>query len=140
MKALVLEHLEACYGIVTEACKKAGAGRTAFYEWLKNDPEFKAAVDEIQDVALDFVEGKLFERINGVEVLKGIDKETGEEITYTLPPDVQAIGLYLKTKGKRRGYVERQELTGPEGVNLFQGKSDEELLSILNQAIQKSNT
>jgi hypothetical protein len=67
------------------------------------------AVDEIQEVALDFVEGKLFERIKGVTVIKGFDKE-GNEILYELPPDVQAISLYLKTRGKKRGYFEKQEI------------------------------
>ncbi len=113
-KEAILSHLEDTYGIVTEACKRAGIGRTIFYEWKKNDPVFAAAVDEIQDVALDFVEGKLFERINGVEVIKGVDKD-GEEIVYSLPPDTQAISLYLKTRGKKRGYIERTELTGADG-------------------------
>lgn len=122
VKKALLEALEAHYGIVTDAVRKVGIARSTFYEWLKNDPEFKASVDDIQEVALDFVESKLFERINGVEVLKGVDKETGEEITYALPPDVHAIGIYLRTKGKKRGYVERQEITptDPNGNALTQ--------------------
>lgn len=115
----VLASLEAHHGIVTDACGKVGLARSTFYEWLKNDPEFKAAVDEIQEVAIDFVESKLFERIKGVEVYKGEDKDTGEMITYTLPPDVPAISLYLKTRGKKRGYIERQELTGADGNPLM---------------------
>jgi hypothetical protein len=117
-KKEVLASLEDHHGIVTDACGKVGLARSTFYEWLKNDPEFKAAVDEIQEVAIDFVESKLFERIKGVEVYKGEDKDTGEMITYTLPPDVPAISLYLKTRGKKRGYVERQEITGADGNNL----------------------
>lgn len=114
-KKSILEALEDHYGIVTDSCKSIGLNRSTFYNWLKDDPEFKLAVDEIQETAIDYVEGKLFERITGVEVLKGIDKETGEQITYSLPPDVQAISLYLKTRGKKRGYVERTELTGADG-------------------------
>jgi hypothetical protein len=107
-KKAILESLEAHYGIVTDSCRAIGLSRATYYDWLKNDPEFKAAVDEIQEVAIDYVEGKLFERISGVEVLKGVDKD-GNEIVYTLPPDTQAILGYLKTKGKKRGYVERNE-------------------------------
>ena len=111
MKKAILEALEAKHGIVTDACASIGMVSSTFYEWLKNDPEFKAAVDEVQEVAIDYVEGKLFERINGVEVVKGIDKDTGEPIIYSLPPDVPAISLYLKTRGKKRGYVERSEVS-----------------------------
>lgn len=117
-KKAVLAALEDKYGIVTDACRISGVERSTFYHWLKNDPEFKAAVDEIQEVAIDYVESKLFERINGVEVFKGIDKETGEMITYSLPPDVPAISLYLKTRGKKRGYIERTEHTGADGKDL----------------------
>lgn len=106
-KTAVLEALEAYYGIVTDACRKAGVGRTTFYDWLKNDPEFKAAVEDIQETAIDFVEGKLFEKINGVTVRKGTSDQ-GEDITYDLPPSDVAITFYLKTKAKKRGYVEKQ--------------------------------
>lgn len=116
----VLEALEAYHGIVSDACRKCSISRQTFYDWLKSDPEFKLAVEEIQDVAIDFVEGKLFERINGVEVLKGVDKETEEEITYTLPPDTQAINFYLRTKGRKRGYQEKTEtgFTDSEGKDI----------------------
>lgn len=126
MKKAVLSALEANYGIVTDSCRKVGLARSTFYEWLKTDPDFKSAVDEIQDVALDFVEGKLFERINGVEVVKGEDKD-GNEITYSLPPDTQAIGLYLKTKGKKRGYYEKQEIehSGQVGVTWVEERTYE---------------
>jgi hypothetical protein len=119
-KKSLLTALEAKYGIVTDACREQGVERSTFYKWLKIDPAFKAAVDDIQEVALDYVEGKLFERITGVEVIKGVDKETGEPTTYSLPPDVQAIGLYLKTKGKKRGYYEKteSEVYGKDGANI----------------------
>jgi hypothetical protein len=112
-KKALLEALEDKYGIVTDACRATGVERSTFYEWLKIDPEFKASVDEIQETAIDYVEGKLFERISGVEVMTHNSK--GEEVVYSLPPDVPAISLYLKTRGKKRGYVERTELTGADG-------------------------
>jgi hypothetical protein len=126
MKRAILDALEAKYGIVTDACKSIGLARSTFYDWLKTDLEFKAAVDDIQEVALDYVEGKLFERISGVEVVKGVDKE-GNDISYTLPPDVQAISLYLKTRGKKRGYVERTEIehSGDMSVNWVEQKTYE---------------
>ncbi len=95
-KGALLEALEKSLGVVTTACQKTGVSRATFYRWLKEDEAFSADVQAIQDVALDFAESKLFEQIQ--------DGSTPATI------------FYLKTKGKRRGYVERQELehTGGE--------------------------
>ena len=106
-KKEILASLETHKGIVTSACASIGLARSTYYSWLESDAEFKEAVNEIQEVAIDFVESKLMEKINGVTML---DKVTdGEEVTYSLPPSDTAIIFYLKTKGKKRGYIERQE-------------------------------
>jgi hypothetical protein len=97
-----LEALEKSLGVKTTACKVTGIGRTTVYDWIKDDQEFRNAVKEIEQVALDFVESKLFEQIRG--------NNTSSTI------------FYLKTKGKNRGYIERQEITGAEGERLFQVK------------------
>lgn len=89
-KKALLEALEKSLGIVTTACKIVGVGRTTYYEWYKNDKEFKKAADELKDVALDFAESQLHKQIS--------DNSTAATI------------FYLKTKGKKRGYVERQEV------------------------------
>lgn len=109
-KKAILEQLEKHNGIVTSACASIGLQRSTFYNWLNNDPEFKQAVDEVQEVAIDFVESKLMEKIRGITMLgKGGDGDE-EDPTYTLPPSDTAIIFYLKTKGKKRGYVERTEV------------------------------
>ena len=90
IKSKLLEALEEHHGIVTNACKAVGIARSTFYEWVKNDESFKQQVDEIQDVAIDFVESKLFQQI-----------DEGNP-TSTI--------FYLKTKAKKRGYIERQEI------------------------------
>jgi len=102
-KKEILQSLERHNGIVTSACGSIGLARSTYYQWLQADPEFKAAVDEIQEVAIDFVESKLMEKIKGVEV-------QSEKGVYDLPPSDTAIIFYLKTKGKKRGYVERTEV------------------------------
>ena len=106
--------LSECYGIVTDACKKCDVPRSTYYSWLNGDPEFKKAVDDTQEQAIDFVEGKLFSKINGV----AMQGEEGE-VYYQAPSDT-AIIFYLKTKAKKRGYVERQEFTpvDPDGNSL----------------------
>ena len=88
-KKRMIEALELHKGIVTDAAKAAGICRDSHYTWLKDDPEYKLAVDALSDVALDFVEGKLFKNI-----------EEG---------DTTGIIFYLKTKGKKRGYIEKTE-------------------------------
>jgi len=89
-KKAVLEALEQSLGVVTSACKKVGIGRTTFYGWLADDEEFAKQVKDIENVALDFAESQLHKQI----------KDGNPSSTI----------FYLKTKGKRRGYVERTEI------------------------------
>lgn len=105
----ILTALEMHHGIVSVACSAISLARSTFYNWVNTDTDFKAAVDEIQEVAIDFVESKLFEKINGVAVKKG-ETDDGKDIVYDVPPSDTAIIFYLKTKAKKRGYIERSEL------------------------------
>ncbi len=95
VKKHLVEALEKSLGVVTTACKNTGVNRSTFYEWYNKDEEFRKQVDDIGNVALDFAESKLHEQI--------MDNNTSATI------------FYLKTKGKKRGYVERQEITGADG-------------------------
>lgn len=130
-KKAVIEALEKSLGIVSTACKAAGVGRTQFYTWVKEDADFKKQVDEIEGVALDYVESKLFEKIDGVYINQGHDNENEEARVYKVPPSDTAIIFYLKTKGKKRGYVERQEIA----------ISDQPfILELSNEADSETNT
>jgi len=88
-KKAILEALEQSLGVVTSACKKVGIGRTTFYGWLADDKEFAEQVKDIENVALDFAESQLHKQI----------KDGNPSSTI----------FYLKTKGKKRGYVEKME-------------------------------
>ena len=88
-KKALLESLEKSLGVVTTACKQVGIDRTTFYRYYKEDKEFKKQVDDLSNVAKDFVESQLFKQIQD-----GIP-------TSTI--------FYLKTKAKDRGYIERRE-------------------------------
>ena len=92
-KALV-EALEKSLGVVSTACKAAGISRDTHYRWLKEDAEYKAQVEELSEVALDFAESHLHKLI----------KDGNPAATI----------FFLKTKGKGRGYVERQEIAVAE--------------------------
>tara|TARA_Y100000114_G_C11626672_1_gene262340 strand:+ start:221 stop:571 length:351 start_codon:yes stop_codon:yes gene_type:complete len=89
-KKALLESLEKSLGVITTACKKVGINRTTFYRYYNDDKDFKKSVDALSDVAIDFAESQLFKQI-----------QSGNP-TSTI--------FYLKTKGKKRGYVERQEI------------------------------
>ena len=89
-KKAMLDALEKSLGVVTSACKNVGIARQTHYEWMKEDADYKAAVDELSDVAIDFAESQLHKQI----------REGNSTATI----------FFLKTKGKKRGYIERQEV------------------------------
>jgi len=95
-KESILKALESSLGVVTVACKKADIPRSTYYKWLKEDKDFALAVEDIVNIALDFAESQLHSQIG--------DGNTSATI------------FYLKTKGKKRGYIERQEITGADGM------------------------
>ena len=89
-KDAMLQALERSLGIVTTACNAVGINRSTHYDWMRKDPEYKQAVKSIEDRTLDFAESHLHKLI----------KEGNPAATI----------FFLKTKGKARGYVERQEI------------------------------
>lgn len=86
-KADMLAALTRSLGIVTAAAREVGIDRRTHTNWVNNDPEYAAAVADIQEQALDHVEHALFKKVKDL--------------------DTASIIFYLKTKGKARGYVER---------------------------------
>tara|TARA_R110000737_G_scaffold57476_1_gene82822 strand:- start:79 stop:444 length:366 start_codon:yes stop_codon:yes gene_type:complete len=101
-KKAIIEALEQSLGVVTTACKKVGISRRTFYDWMSKDEDFKTDVEDIQNIALDFVESQLFKNIK--------EGKTSEMI------------FYLKTKGKKRGYIERIEkdlTTNGKDINMI---------------------
>lgn len=88
-KKRMLGALEKSLGVVTTASKIAGIDRTMHYRWMKDDPQYRQSVNEIEDIAIDFAEAKLHKLIEG--------------------GDTSATIFFLKTKAKKRGYIERQE-------------------------------
>lgn len=110
-------------GIKSEVCKALSISRPTLDAWISADDALKAAIEAQNESNIDWVESKLFELIEGVTVQ---EKRGKEEVIYTTAPNVTAIIFYLKTKGKARGYVERQEIaasvTAKEGVFKIAGQ------------------
>lgn len=108
----MLTALKENYGRVTRSCEAVDIARQTHYNWLKDDPEYKEAVEAIDEAAIDHVESKLFDLIDGAE--REVVTESGI-VTLKEAPNATACIFYLKTKGKKRGYVERNEITGADG-------------------------
>jgi hypothetical protein len=114
-KKAMLEALEKTLGIVSSAAKMLGISRQRHYDWIKEDEEYAKAVDEISNITLDFAESQLHKKIKD-----GSDT---------------AIIFFLKTKGKKRGYIERQEIESKVETNItfdYDKLTDDELRTIRN--------
>ena len=115
VKKNLLEALEKSLGIVTTACKIVGCARSTFYKYYKDDQDFRTSVDELENLTLDFVESKLHKQIEN------------DNTTATI--------FYLKTKGKKRGYVERKEveMTAEVSTSKLSNEARKKIDDILNE-------
>lgn len=112
----LLDALEDSKGIVTEACRNVNLSRQIHYDWLKDNEEYAQAYKAIEDTAIDFVEGMMFERI-----------EEGSD---------GLIKFYLATKGKKRGYIERTEVEHSGKVeSALTEMTNEQLDALINASI-----
>lgn len=91
-KQLFLQAMLKTFGNVTSACKIVGISRGTPYNWCKDDLEFKKEFesDIFEETFLDAIDSKL-------NKLALIDEN----------PTV--LIFLAKTKGKKRGYIERNE-------------------------------
>ena len=95
-KKEMLDALEKALGVVTTASKICGVPRVTHYKWMKTDENYRLAVEELADVTLDFAESQLHKQIQ--------------------EGNTTATIFYLKTKGKKRDYVERTEIKHEAGI------------------------
>ena len=92
MKQNFLTALEKSAGIITPACKAVGISRESIRKWRLQDEKFNAAIEEMNEMALDFAETALMKNIQA--------------------GDTRAITFYLSTKGRSRGYSEKLSIEG----------------------------
>jgi hypothetical protein len=94
----VIEAIKDSKGMVYVAAKAIGCNPVTIYNLAKKIPAIQEAIDIARGEMTDKAESKLFEAV-----------DRGES---------WAVCFYLKTQGKNRGYIERQELSGPDGNQL----------------------
>ena len=75
---------------VSAACVACGINRATFYRWLQEDEGFREGITEVREELLDIAEEQLHRHVS--------------------EGNMTAIMFVLKTKGKSRGYTERQEI------------------------------
>lgn len=85
----VAEVYEKKAGNISATCASLGIDRNTFTSWRDKYPKLAQLLDEVDESLIDFSESKLLEQINS--------------------GNLTAIIFHLKTKGKKRGYVESME-------------------------------
>lgn len=116
LKKNLLDALEKSLGVITTACKKVDCHRSTFYEYYNSDENFRNEVDNISEMATDFVESQLYKRIQ--------------------EGDTTSIIFFLKTKGKKRGYSEKIEI---ESTNLNFGIEDIKKISFKDITVNEND-
>lgn len=93
--ARIIKALKETNGLLTMAAAKSGIGYRTVCRYVAEFPSVKEAAQDAKESMLDYAEGKLYSKI-----------KAGNNT---------AIIFYLKTQGKARGYIERQEFANPIG-------------------------
>lgn len=88
----VIAAIKAAKGLISNAAEALGVSRTTVHRYINAYPTIKKALEDAREKQLDVTESKLYE---------AIDEKQG-----------WAIALHLRTIGRHRGYVERQEVAG----------------------------
>lgn len=91
MVDLIIKH----HGNLSAVAKAMKISRATIHQYAERFPELKEAIKDARETMTDIAESKLL-----LAIKRG---------------DAWAVCFYLKTQGKSRGYVERQELTGQDG-------------------------
>ncbi len=94
----VIKALKNHRGLVTQAAEELKACPRTIYNYAERFPTVKETIETLRESRLDYTEGVLYDLI-----------DRGEP---------SAVYFHLKTQGKKRGYVERQELTGADGKKM----------------------
>jgi hypothetical protein len=92
----VIKALEAHQGLIYMAAQDLGCSGQTIYNYAKRYASVREAIKEQKERRKDRVELSLWKQIND--------------------GNIAAIIFYLKTQAKDRGYIERQELSGPYGA------------------------
>ena len=91
----MIEALREKHGNLSAAARFLGCSRNTISRYIDTYSTVQAVADEERETLIDFAENQLFQQVKD--------------------GNITAIIFTLKTIGKHRGYVERQEVTGADG-------------------------
>lgn len=94
----IMQALRETNGLISLAARRLGCANQTIYNRAKKVQAVQQVINESRDELVDIAELALRSAVTGKEAW--------------------AVCLVLKTLGKERGYVERQELTGADGKEL----------------------
>lgn len=100
----------ACGGILSDISANFGVTRQTVYNWCEADPEFKEALADSRERFVDLAESNLRKLVAGVPAIEKDEMGNSRFAGWVERPSETAIIFTLKTRGKKRGYVERQEV------------------------------
>jgi len=86
----IKEALEKNDGLITQSAKALGISRQALSKRIHKNKDLELFLESVRDSTLDIAESELFKSIRSGKAW--------------------AICFYLKCHGKKRGYIEKQEL------------------------------
>jgi|TARA_Y100000015_G_C2394980_1_gene92230 hypothetical protein len=114
-KKAMIKALEKTFGVVSTAATMIGLNRSTHYEWLNTDPDYKQKVEELENLMLDFAETNLHQQI--------------------MEGNTTATIFLLKTRGRKRGYIERQniEMTADVNTTKLSPEAQQKIDDILNE-------
>jgi hypothetical protein len=115
LKKRMVAALEKTFGVVSTAAPMAGIDRCTHYRWLKSDEDYKQKVEDLENVMLDFAETNLHQQI--------------------MEGNTTATIFLLKTRGRKRGYIERQniEMTADVTTTKLSPEAQQKIDDILNE-------
>lgn len=93
--AQIIEALKEKHGNIAAAARFLNCSRNTISKYIDKYQTVKSVADEERETLIDFAENQLFQQVKD--------------------GNITAIIFTLKTIGKHRGYVERQEVTGADG-------------------------
>lgn len=93
-------------GNISASARAAKINRRTYNRWIKDDPEFKAAFEDVMESYLDFVIDRVTSLIEGIP----IKDDDGNIIDWKRLPDASTAQFVLRTLGRSRGFSERTEL------------------------------
>lgn len=100
----------ACGGILSDIAANFKVARGTVYAWCENDAEFRKALEDSRERFVDLAESNLRKLVAGVPAIEKDENGNNRFVGWIERPSETSIIFTLKTRGKKRGYVERQEV------------------------------